>query len=99
LVVFFLVCDLERDLLVVDLVFKEALDFLEETEPDRFFLTNFFFLDFEFDLDLLLDLVLDAFFLPGLLVFFFLEGDLDLEFDLEELFLDLLLLGVGRDCK
>jgi hypothetical protein len=77
---------LERDLEVVDLVFMELLDFLDEAEPALFFTT--FFLDFEFDLDLLLDL---TFFFPGLLllVFFFLVGDLDL---LLELFIDLLLL-------
>ena len=97
--VFFLDIDFERDLLVVDLVFIEVFDFLEETEPDLFFFTNFFFLDFEFDLDLLLDLELEAFFLPGLFYFFFFEGDLDFEFDLSELFLDLLLLGVGKDYK
>lgn len=86
--VFFLVWDLERDLEVVDLVFMELLDFLDEAEPALFLKT--FFLDFEFDLDLLLDL---TFFLPGLLllVFFFLEGDLDLLL-LLELFVDLLLL-------
>jgi hypothetical protein len=65
----------------------ELLDFLDEAEPALFFTT--FFLDFEFDLDLLLDL---TFFFPGLLLlvfFFFLVGDLDL---LLELFVDLLLL-------
>jgi hypothetical protein len=81
------------------LVFIEVFDFLEDIEPDLFFFTNCFFLDFEFDLDLLLDLELEAFFLPRLFYFFFFEGDLDFEFDLSELFLDLLLLGVGRDYK
>ena len=83
---------------MVDLLFLEDLDFLEEPEVDFFFLTSFFFLDFEFDLDLLLDLVFVPFFLPGLLLldFFFFLGDLDL---LGELYLDLDLRLDSRDYK
>lgn len=77
------------------MVFLDDFDFLEEAEVELFFLTSFFFLDFEFDLDLLLDLVLVPFFLPGLLDFFFL-GDLDL---LGELYRDLDLRLDSRDYK
>lgn len=78
---FFLVWDLERDLLVVDLVFIDDLDFLLDLdladliELERFFFTTLFF---EFDLDLLLDLDLS---LRGLLDFFFLEAELLVDLD------------------